>query len=128
MRIVVFFLSFLVTGQAVAAELQAFRVRREPVAWLVAHDRYDEPSAQWVSGSEFLVQLVTMETGTSAVRESGASVSVSADTLSLTFPLCPVKFAPDQPIPAVAVPVLLEWHITNLPKREYRVSAQPTCK
>ena len=128
MRLVAFSLSFLLAEQAVAAELQAFRVRREPVAWLVAADRYNEPSTQWVSGSEFMVQLVTMETGTSAVRESGASVSVSGPSLSLTFPLCPVKRAADQPIPAVAIPVILEWRVTDLPKGEYLVSVRPACK
>ena len=111
----------LLAAAASAADL-SYSVRHEPVVWLVEPARYSEPASSWLDNSTLLVQAVLLETGSVAIRDSGASVEVSGNKLTLRFPRCPIKYEPKQPIPAVATPVLLEWRVSGIARAEYRVS------
>ena len=118
------FLTLLIVlsaASASAAEV-SFRVRHEPVSWLVDPARYSEPSSQWLDDSTLLVQAVLLETGSFAIRDSGASVNVSEDKLTLRFVRCPIYYSPEEPIPSSATPVLAEWRVTGLARAEYKIS------
>lgn len=85
------------------------------------------PGMSWGMDGTLTVWYLGNSTGSAFVVERGAQVWVTGRQLSLCYAMQPRKFGPDDPIPAIVVPVVLEFRIKGLARGDYVLQGVSVC-
>jgi hypothetical protein len=86
------------------------------------------PQSAWNSDGTYSVWQLRLNTGAGKIIETGARAVVKGTSLLLCFAVNPTKYAPNQPMPLVAFPVVLEFRVSGLARGEYVVKDVSACK
>lgn len=119
-------LLLMLPAASLAATAQTVRVRTVEGGNLRARfpEGFEKPAARW-SGKVLYVRFITTRANFEALKDDQADLSLDRNALHLTYQMKPVGsplLKPGQPPPpGEAVPMLLEFKVDGLPKRDYRI-------
>lgn len=117
-------LVLMLPAASIAAMAQTAHVRTVEGENLRARfpDGFEKPAARW-SGKVLYVRFITTRTDFEILKDDQATLSLDRHALRLTYQMKPVSsLKPGElPPPGEAVPMLLEFKVEGLPKRDYRI-------
>lgn len=110
--------------------LHAAEVSLEIHKEMNGYDYYSKPlpTPSWNKDGTLSVWHQAHGNGSYSVVETGAHVVQNTQALSLCYSRRAVHYEPNQPIPAVLYPVIVEFRIRGLSPGEYTVQEVSICK
>jgi len=86
------------------------------------------PKPAWNKDGSLSVWHVAAATGSFSIAESGAQALLLGKQLSLCYAWHRKSYAPNEPVAAYVVPVVIEFRIRNLPPGEYSFNEIQVCR
>lgn len=86
------------------------------------------PKPTWNMDGSLSVWHVAAETGSSSIAESGARALLLGKELSLCYAWRPKSYAPNEPIAAYVISVVIEFRIRNLAPGNYSFKEIEVCQ
>jgi hypothetical protein len=86
------------------------------------------PKPSWNNDGSLSVWAIGHNTGSASILESEPRVVLSEQMLSLCYSRRPIEYVPNKPIPAVLLPVVLEFRVRGLAAGEYVVHEVSVCE
>lgn len=86
------------------------------------------PKPAWNKDGSLSVWHLAAATGSFSIAESGARALLLGKQLSLCYAWHRKSYAPNEPVAAYVVPVVIEFRIRNLPPGEYSFNEIQVCQ
>ncbi len=131
MRVTTLIILWLATASTQAASLsRTVDVSLTIHSEMYAFDYYYSkklPKPSWNKDGSLSIWYLGSNTGSEAAIESGARAVVIDHQLSLCYATRAMEYAPDQPVPALVYPVVLEFRIRSLARGNYTIKEVSRC-
>ncbi len=121
-----FLASLLLLPPTLHATEVTLKAHPEMNAW----SYYDKPlpKPSWNKDGSLSAWGLGHSTGSASIQETGARADRNKQALTLCYATRPREHAPGAPVPAIALPVVLEFRVRGLPAGDYVVQEVGVCK